>query len=73
MLYVLHCAYVIASELAKKLVDDNISTDHGVAAWLHLRQWMKENDYPMESLASKPRIESLLKRKIARGKFTLYL
>jgi len=55
--------YVIPNELANKLINTNVSTDHGVVAWLHLRQWMKEIKYPKESLA--PALTAILRHNLS--------
>ena len=62
--------YVIPKELANKLIDTGVSTDHGAAAWLHLRQWMQEIKYPKESLA--PALTAVLRHNLSDQEVDLH-
>ncbi len=53
----------IPSALAKKLIDDHISTDHGVAAWLHLRQWLLDVKVPLDDF--QPALTAILRHNLS--------
>jgi hypothetical protein len=55
--------YVIPAKLANKLVAEALSTDHGVAAWLHLRQWLKEINLSLTSL--RPALIAILRHNLS--------
>jgi hypothetical protein len=60
----------IPPELACKLVNDILPTDHGVAAWLHLQHWMNDVKYPLESLA--PALKAILRHNLSDQEINLY-
>ncbi len=54
---------IIPPELVEKLINDEVTTDHGVAAWLHLRQWIKDIKCPMDSFA--PALIAILRHNLS--------
>ena len=56
-------SYVIPDALARKLIEADVSTDHGVAGWLHLRQWIQETNYEMKTLA--PALTAILRHNLS--------
>jgi hypothetical protein len=60
----------IPPELACILTNDIVPTDHGVAAWLHLQQWLKDVKCPLDSLA--PALKAILRHNLSKQEIDLY-
>ncbi len=57
--------HLIKEQLIRKLIDEKLPVDHGAAAWLELRKWIKDTEISKNEIDLTPALTAILRHNLA--------